>query len=180
MNRACFSRAGRKGGIIGVFVGGLFIAVSALILGAIFIAHNVRLQHRDTAEGSRVRVETPFGDVNIDARDNLRPESAGIPVYPGAYREHGDDGGVVLDFDSKEGREKRVSVVAAQYSTTDSASEVRDFYRAQLPNWMVTQRFGHGVKFELTEGGYRRIIAIEERRGRTHIGIVAVGEPAVN
>jgi len=32
----------------------------------------------------------------------------------------------------------------------------------------------------LSEGGYRRIIAIEERRGRTHIGIVAIGEPAVN
>jgi hypothetical protein len=170
----------RKGGIIAVFVAGVFIAVSALVVGAIVIASNVRLQHRDTAEGSRVRVETPFGDVNIDARDNLKPESAGIPVYPGAYREHGDDGGVVLDFDSKEGRQKQFSVVAAQYSTNDTANDVREFYRSHLPNWTLTQRNGHGTKIELSEGGYRRIVAIEERRGRTHIGIVAIGEPAVN
>jgi len=173
-------RTSRKGGIVAVFVVGVFIAVSALILSAIFIASNVRLQHRDTAEGSRVRLETPFGDVNIDARDNLKPESAGIPVYPGAYREHGDDGGVVLDFDSKQGREKQISIVAAQYSTTDSPGEVREFYRSHLPNWVLTQPNGHGAHLELSEGGYRRIIAIEERRGRTHIGIVAIGEPAVN
>ncbi len=126
-------RNARKGGIIAVFVVGLLIAVSALILSAVFVASNVRLQHRDTIEGSRVRVETPFGDVNVDARDTLKPESAGMPVYPGAYREHGDDGGVVLDFDSKDGRQKQFSVVAAQYSTTDSADEVRDFYRSHLP-----------------------------------------------
>jgi hypothetical protein len=180
MYKASIHTAGRKGGIIAVFVVGLGIAVSALILGAIIIASNVRLQHRDTAEGSRVQVQTPFGDVNIDARDTLKPESAGIPVYPGAFREHGDDGGVVLDFDSKEGRQKQFSVVAAQYSTTDSPDEVRDFYRTHLPNWVFTQKFGHRVKLELAEGGYRRIVAIEERRGRTHIGIVAIGEPGVN
>jgi hypothetical protein len=181
MYRASINRPGRKGGIVAVFVVGLFIAVSALILGAIFIASNVRLQHKDTADGSRVRVETPFGDVNIDARDTLKPESAGIPVYPGAFREHGDDGGVVLDFDSKQGTQKQFSVVAAQYSTIDSPDEVRAFYRDHLPNWVITQRTGHGTKFELAEGGYRRIIAIDERQGRTHIGIVSIGDsPAVN
>jgi hypothetical protein len=173
-------RSSRKGGIIAVFVVGVLIAVSALIVGAVLIASNVRLQHSDTPQGSRVRVETPFGDVNIDARDSLKPESAGIPVYPGAYREHGDDGGVVLDFDSKEGRQKQFSVVAAQYSTNDTADDVREFYRSHLPNWRLIQREGRGTKFELSEGGYRRIIAIEERRGRTHIGIVAIGEPGVN
>jgi hypothetical protein len=92
-------RTSKKGGIVAVLVVALFVAVSAMILGAILIASNVRLQHKDTAQGSRVRVETPFGDINVDARDNLRPEAAGIPVYPGALREHGDDAGVVLNFD---------------------------------------------------------------------------------
>ena len=181
MYKASINRAKRKGGIIAVLLFGLFITVSALILGAIFIASNVRLQHKDTVNGSRVRVETPFGDVNIDARDTLKPESAGIPVYPGAFREHGDDGGVVLDFDSKHGKERQFSVVAAQYSTADSPDEVRAFYHDHLPNWVITHRTGHGAKFELAEGGYRRIIAIEKRQGRTHIGIVSIGDsPAVN
>jgi hypothetical protein len=181
MNEAPINTAGRKGGIIAVFAGGLFITVSALILGTIFIASNVRLQHKDTADGSRVRVETPFGDVSIDARDTLKPEAAGIPVYPGAFREHGNDGGVVLDFDSKHGDQKQISVVAAQYSTTDGPEDVRAFYHDHLPNWVLTQRAGHGTRLELSEGGYRRIIAIEERQGRTHIGIVSVSDhPAVN
>ncbi len=72
----------RKGGIIVVFLAGLLIAVSALIVGSIIIASNIHLQHRETADGGRVRVETPFGDVNIDARDNLKPETAGIPGLP--------------------------------------------------------------------------------------------------
>jgi len=173
-------RSSRKGGIIAVFVVGVLIAVSALVLSAVFIASNVHLQHRETSVDSRVRVETPFGDVNINSRDNLKPESVGIPVYPSAFREHGDDGGVVLDFDSKEGRQKQFSVVAAQYSTNDSAEDVREFYRSHLPNWTLTQRLGRGTRIELSQGGYRRIIAIEERRGRTHIGIVAIGEPPVN
>jgi hypothetical protein len=173
-------KTSRHGGIIAVFAVALLIGVSALILSAIFIASNVRLQHHDTADGSRVRVETPFGGVDIDARDNLRPESVGVPVYPGAYRERGSDGGVVLDFDSSEGNQKQLSVVAAQYSTTDTPDQVRDFYRAHLPNWIVTQRPGRDARFEFSEGGYRRIVAVEERRGRTHIGIVAVGGPAVN
>ena len=174
------NRGSRKGGIIAVFVFGLFVAIAALVLGSIFIASSVRVQHQDTAEGSRVRVETPFGGVKIDGRESLKPESAGIPVYPGAFREHGNDSGVVLDFESMDGSQKQVSVVAAQYSTTDSPDDVRNFYRSHLPNWIVTQRRGHGVRLELSEGGYRRIVAIEDRRGRTHIGIVAVGEPAVN
>jgi hypothetical protein len=166
----------RRGGIIAVFIVGLMVAVSALVVGAIVIASNVHLQHRETSEGSRVRIETPVGAVDIDAHDSLKPESAGIPIYPGAYREHGDAGGVVLDFDYKDGHQKQISVTAAQYSTTDSPDEVRDFYKAHLPNWIVTHRFGRGTQLELSEGGYRRIVGIEDRHGRTHIGIVAILE----
>lgn len=177
-----------KGGIIGVFATGLFIAVTALIVGSIFIANNVRLQHRDTADGARVRVETPFGDVNIDARDNLKPESVGIPVYPGAFREHrGHDGsydnnggGVMFDFDSKDGGRKQFSVVTAEYYTNDSAAQVREFYHERLPHWIFSQRLGDDMKIEFSEGGYKRIIGIHERGGTTHIGIAALGEPAVN
>ena len=125
-------------------------------------------------------METPFGDVNIDARDNLKPDSIGVPVYPGAFREHGNDGGVMFDFDSKEGARKQFSLVTAEYYTNDTADQVREFYRDRLPDWIFTQRNGNDVKIEFSEGGYKRIIAIRERGGSTHIGIAALGEPAVN
>jgi hypothetical protein len=177
---AVMSRRSRRGGIIAVLLFGLLIAVSALIVGSIVIASNVRLRHQDTADGSRVRVETPFGDLNIDARDNLKPASVGVPVYPGAMREHGNEGGVMFDFDARDGGSRQFSVVTAQYSTTDSAERVREFYRAQLPHWIFTQRMGDAMKIEYSEGGYKRIIAIHARGGRTHIGIASLGEPGVN
>ncbi len=87
---------------------------------------------------------------------------------------------MIFDFDSRDGRQKQFSAVTAEYYTTDSADQVRDFYRAELPNWIFTQRGDGDVKIEYSRGGYKRIIGIHERRGRTHIGIAALGEPGVN
>jgi hypothetical protein len=174
------SRVSRRGGIIAVFLAGLAIAVSALIVGSIVIANNVHLQHSRVNGDSHVRLETPFGDVNVDARDNLKPESVRVPIYPGASREHGRAGALVLDFDYADRERGKLSVVTAEYSTEDSADQVRQFYREQLPHWIFSQRQGDDLHIEFSQGGYKRIVSIQERRGRTQIGIAAVGEPAVN
>jgi hypothetical protein len=170
----------RRGGIIAVLVVGVLIAVTTLVVGSVIIANNVHLQHRDTPDGARVRVETPFGDMNIDARDTLNPEAAGIPVYPGAFREHGNAGGVMFDFQSQDGRQKQFSVVTAEYYTKDSAAQVTEFYRSALPHWIFTERRDGEIKMEYSRDGYKRMIAIHEGRGRTNIGIAALGEPGVN
>lgn len=174
------SKSSRRGGIIGVFLAGLAIAVSALIVGAILIANNVHLQHNTANGDSHVRLETPFGDVNVDARDNLKPESVGVPVYPGASREDSRAGSLVLDFDSVGRNQGKVSIVTAEYSTEDDIERVRQFYREQLPDWVFSQRHGEDLHLELSKEGYKRIVSIQERGGRTRIGIAAVGEPAIN
>jgi hypothetical protein len=55
-----------------------------------------------------------------------------------------------------------------------------DYYRAQLPNWIIVNERGGGVQLELRDGGYKRIVAIHERHDGTHIGVASVGEPAAN
>lgn len=55
-----------------------------------------------------------------------------------------------------------------------------DYYRTQLPNWMIINERAGAVRLELREGGYKRIIGIRERHDGTHIGVASVGEPASN
>jgi hypothetical protein len=126
-------------------------------------------------------VETPLGDVSIEARDGLNPETVGVPVYPGAVRENRkNNGGVTFDIQNIKGDHRGLSVVAAEYSTSDSPEQVREFYRAHLPHWIFTEKHGHGLSVEYSDGGYKRIIAINERGNRTYIGIASVGQSGVN
>jgi hypothetical protein len=171
----------RKGGIIAVMAFALCIGVGALVIGSIVIANNINLRHQPIRDGERVRLETPFGGISIDARDNLDPVAVGVPIYPGAIREHRDNkGGVLFDFENAHGDHHALSVVAAEYSTSDSPDQVREFYKARLPHWIFTERHGHDLNVEYSQGGYKRIVAINQRDGRTHIGIASVGESGVN
>jgi hypothetical protein len=170
----------RKGGIVGLLLGGLLFAVVAVAIFGIVIANTIKVQHRETSKGETVRIQTPLGEMNIDARDGLNPETIGVPVYPGAQRVKDHRGGVTFDFSGEDGIRKNFSVVAASYSTNDSVEKVREFYSTHLPNWTVSQRHGNDLQFRLSEGGYKRIIGINERWGQTHIGIASFGEPGVN
>jgi len=58
--------------------------------------------------------------------------------------------------------------------------QVADYYRKQLPNWVVVREKGGAARMELREGGYQRIVAIRAEHGGTHIGVASVGEPASN
>ena len=64
--------------------------------------------------------------------------------------------------------------------TSDPVDKVVDYYRAQLPNWIIVNERLGGVRLELRDGGYKRIIAIHERHDGTHIGVASVGERAAN
>lgn len=166
--------------MIAILLGGILIVLIAGILISVLVVNTVKVRHRNGSNGDSVRIETPLGDVNIDARENLNPDTIGVPIYPGATREHGNHrggGGVSFAFEGVDGNRKNLSVAGAAYSTNDSAEKVREFYRSSLPNWTFTQRNGHGLKMEFSEGGYKRIIAIDEKNGNTHIGIASIGDP---
>lgn len=73
-----------------------------------------------------------------------------------------------------------MSVAGATLFTTDSPARVEEFYRGQLPDWLVvTQRDG-STRFEHKKGGVHQIVAIHTKSDGTHIGIAAIGQPASN
>jgi hypothetical protein len=136
---------------------------------------DVHVDHTSTARGAKTRIETPLGAIGVEAREGLNPESVGVPVYPGATRDRDNAGGAFVDIG-----DQQFSVVGASFTTSDSARQVRDFYHERLPHWIFTRKNGEETHIEMSNEGYKRIVAIEERHGRTHIGIVSFGKPGVN
>lgn len=175
------SRKSRRGGILsGLLITGLAFLCLA-IAGAIYLGRNIRVTTRASQYGGdNVSIDTPAGHFSIRARDDARGLPSDVPPYPGAQMRRDSGGGASFQWESRDGKEDRgFSVSATEMITQDSPAAVLDFYRAQLPNWIVITEHGM-TRLELHEGGYKRIIGIHGRYDGTHIGVASVGEPASN
>jgi hypothetical protein len=151
------------------------------VLAVVFVARNIKVTKVRRAGGNDVSIQVPGGQFNIRAHENLDPATLGMPIYPNArYAKQG--GGASFEWTSSDGKgDKAMSVAGGDYVTADSASTVLAWYKGQLPNWVVvTDRGGNNARFELTAGGYKRIVALREKSDGTHIGVATVGKPASN
>jgi hypothetical protein len=173
-----------RGGVIGavLMVTGLMVlaVVLCVVAGGLYIAHNVRVTASDGARGQTVHIETPFGSMRVREDSRLDPRAMGVPVYPGAVLRNDHHKLASVQFESHNGDARELAVVAGEYTTPDPIARVREFYRAELPHWMVSQERHGKVCFSFTERGYKKMIALEERDGITHIALAALGEPAAN
>lgn len=154
----------------------LALVIAALVGTGIYLAHNIEVT--EDRHGDRVNIETPFGSIHV-RKGRVDPKRLGVPVYPGAALrdDHHKMASIELDLGSDH---KELVVVAAEYTTPDSVAKVREYYSRELPNWVVVGRRGGGVQIECRDGHYKRLIAVEEKRGLTHIALASVGEPAAN
>jgi hypothetical protein len=180
--RSCSSRFGsRRGGIIaGLLLSGLVI-VCLMIAGGIFLARNIRVQTTARNGGDDVTIDTPVGHLSVRAHEKAGTAATDVPLYPGAWSPRKSGGDAVVEWTSNNGHgDGGFSVTASEMVTSDPVDKVVDYYRAQLPNWVVVKEIGGAVRLELREGGYKRFIAIHERHDGTHIGVASVGEPAAN
>jgi len=170
----------RRGGILsGLLFTGLAIIV-LLIVGSLYVVRNVRVQTAHRNGGDDVSIETPAGSMKIRAHEDLDPAALGLPIYPGATRRK-DSGAATFEWNSADGRsDKGVAVGGASLYTPDSAPKVLAFYRAQLPNWVIYSERDGSTRFELKDGGVRRIVVIHEKNDGTHIGVATIGDPASN
>jgi len=148
-------------------------------LAGIYFVRNVRVTTVNQTGGADVSIDTPGGHLNVRAHDRFDAAMAGVPEYPGARRK-GDSGGAVVEWTSRDGSDKNLAVSGVKFETSDDVETVADWYRSRLPSWMFVKQRGRSVRFELAQGGYKHIVAIEEKHGHTTIGIAAVGEPAAN
>ena len=171
-------RSSRDGRIGGCFIS--LIVLGCIAFGVVFFLRNLRVVKTHRTSGDDVAIDTPAGRFEIRAHKDLDPAALGVPVYPGAERTK-DGGGATFEWQSRDGKEdKGLSVSGGEVLTQDSASKVLEYYRTQLPNWVITQNHDGSTQFELKDGGYKRIVVVREKFDGTHIGIANVGEPASN
>ncbi|MDE3197286.1 MAG: hypothetical protein KGN84_13130 [Acidobacteriota bacterium] len=171
-------RSSRDGRIGGCFI--TLIVLACVAFGIVYFLRNLKVVEHHRGSGDDVSIDTPAGRIEIRSQKDVDPAALGIPVYPGATRTK-DGGGATFSWTSRDGNvDKGLSVTGGELSTPDPASKVLDYYRTQLPNWIVRENKDGSTQFELKEGGYRRIVVVHEKSDGTHIGIANIGEPASN
>jgi len=161
----------RRGGIISALIFVCLIVGLATIVGGIVVTKNIRI-HTDHHS---LAVETPGGRLDIRTHETMDPALVGIPIYPGATRTPDSGGGANIEWNSADGGGDSLYVMAGEYRTHDSARDVLDFYRRQLPSLIVVKERGHDTDLEYRKGGIRRIIAIREKHDGTRIGVATIG-----
>jgi hypothetical protein len=171
----------RRGGVLaGVILMVLMVGVLgvvALVTTGLYVADNLRVT--ESGAGGETTVETPFGTVRVRDNDRLDPQHLGVPIYPGAVRQRHCHSLASLHLDFGD-IHKAFAVSAAEYRTSDSVDRVTDFYRDQLPHWLISQKENGCLHLSFTKHGYKRFVAISEDGGETRIALASVGEPASN
>jgi hypothetical protein len=170
----------RGGALAGIMLTVLMLGVlgiAALVTTGLYFADHVRVTERD-ARGETT-VETPFGTVRVRDHAKLDPKHMGVPIYPGAVREEDSRKLASFHFDFGDVH-KTFAFAAAEYRTSDSVDRVTDFYRDQLPHWLISQKDDGRMQFSFTRHGYKRFVCIHEDDGETRIALASVGEPASN
>jgi hypothetical protein len=176
------SRNPRRGGaIVGIILTVLVLGalgIVTLIGTGVYVADHVRVTEGNS-RGEITTVETPFGSVRVRESARFDPRHMGVPIYPGAVRQ--DDSRKLASFHFDFGDvHKGFAVSAAEYRTSDSVERVTDFYKGELPHWLISQNDDGRLRMSFTKGGYKRFVAIYEEDGETRIALASVGEPASN
>jgi hypothetical protein len=174
-------RPRRRGGILrGLFLAFGLAAACALFLalGAFYrVMENVRVTR--SPERGETRVETPFGSVRVRERAQLDPRAMGALVYPGAERV--EDSRRLASFELDVGdAHKDLTVAVAEYVTHDSMAAVEEFYRSRLEGVRVKNEGRRRLVLEVEGGHVRKIVALREKDGLTHISLASVAEAAAN
>ena len=174
------SRHSQRGGVLFGLLVSVVVVVCVLTFVGIYIARSIKVVSHDRRDGSDVSIDLPGGHFSVHAHDKTGPAVPGVPTYPGARMREDSGGNAVIEWSSnRDGSDKGFAVSAQDMITDDSVQQVVDFYRRQLPNWVVTKD-GREVHMELRDGGYKRIIAIEAKHDGTHIGVASFGQAAAN
>jgi hypothetical protein len=171
----------RRGGVLAGVLLSILAVVCVMFAVGIYILGNLRIESHDKPGGADVSIDTPAGHLSVHAHDRQGALPVGIPVYPGARSRKDSGGGAVVEWSSNGGgNDKGFALSASEMVTDDPLDKVVDYYRAQLPNWVIVHEKHGKIRMELREEGYKRIIALSEEHDGTHIGVASVGEPASN
>jgi hypothetical protein len=149
------------------------VVVGLCILGvgtATFIGWRIARHTRVEQDGSKVRVETPFGTVESTDNSDDAARNLGIDVYPGARARKGSAASVTMGS---------MHTVAADFETDDPPERVADFYKQRLPHANIAVSDEKQYTIISNDKKNMFTINIEPQEGKTLIHIANVSGKAV-
>lgn len=129
-----------------------------------FIAKRTKVLQTETKYGKALHVESPIGTLDEHPEGKLDPRLARIPIYPGAMPENpvGAESVSELHFGGTTLQE-----ISANHWTPDSASQVWDFYRGQLPKWSQNLDGAQGKELILHQRDCVLLLRVSRNQDRT-------------
>ncbi len=147
-----------------------FVAFAgAFLVGAValwFLAKSSKVSQSETKFGKTLHVETPVGTLDVGPKAKLDARLAPIPIYPGAMPENPMAAESITDL--KVGW-KTAQDISATYWTSDSETQVWDFYKQQLPDWPRNLVESQGKELIRHEPGWVLLLRVSGGRDRTII-----------
>ncbi len=110
--------------VVGVVVG---VSILGMVTCGI-VVHRAIKNARVSQSGDKVKVETPFGNMETSTDPDQVAKDLGVDIYPGAEPQKG---AYSESFGS-------IHTATAFFRSTDSTDKVCDFYKSKLPTANVT------------------------------------------
>jgi len=142
---------------------------TAFLVGAIglwFVGKRTKISETMTKSGKAVHVDSPLGTLDVRPEANLDPRLAQIPAYPGAMAENPVSAESVSELHIGH---RALQEISASYWTSDSAQQVWEFYRQQLPDWPRNLVEAQGKELIHHETNCVRLVRVSKRGDRTVI-----------
>ena len=122
------SRGGAGKVILGI-IGGLIALVGLVVLVTVWVIRNyVDVEFSETADGTRVEISTPFGDLALSDIE-ITPEDLGLPLYPDAEVE---DGGGTFRLRGGGDEVEGITIRGTEFGVRADLGDVDKWYRKEL------------------------------------------------
>ena len=135
---------------------------------AIIGVHIARRSHF-SQDGNRVKIETPFANVDTSKDPDQIAKDLGVEVYPGAQPQA--NGSATATFGG-------IHTASAAFVSTDSANKVCDFYRSRFPNAMAKTSSENQCSIVSSSLGNVVTINVESSGSSTKIQISTMNQPS--
>jgi hypothetical protein len=105
--------------------------LSTLALTAVLAITGCSISENGSSKNKDVKIDTPFGGMNVKTNDAANLADIGLGVYPGSTRVKEDKDSSTADVDMHFG-DFRLRVKAAGFRTADSPEKVKAYYLKEL------------------------------------------------
>jgi hypothetical protein len=144
--------------VVGILV--IFGVLAAAVIG--FGAYKLSKAVHRSSNGD-VSFSTPGGTISTGNSASISSADLGLPAYPGAKR---STGGMRM-------KTPNGSLITATFTTSDSASQVVDFYKGKMGDDATSMETGSGTMLSSGQNSHdKKVVTISDQGGVTKIAIV--------